>query len=324
MEAKEKAKNIELIINLCKEMSENNEKDVVLRKLEQLFRLGVIDDLRIDEWETRYESNKRDDLDIIEPASHKIFALLFQQPKEAKNSFLWSNIKLVRLIMDLYTNKEHNDFYFFNLKSMTDTFKKELLIEDHKQDSIAYNETKHKLKEFFPLNKRLSQEEYESFCKELESFKYNLQARTVQNFGIFKTINQAVRDYCIGAIKKIKRKGDQNLNRVISDLYLLAYIPNDKDNIRLMKNSLKFDSTNMTSYYRLAKSYEGWGKETKALKTWNMLIQHYFKKTEKINIRKLKDTLNEVGKIQDSALPEFLFQHLIVKKAQGTFPKSIK
>lgn len=137
METKEKTKNIELIINLCKEISQNNEKNILLEKLDKLLNLGVIDEQRKEEWIARYDSKLRDDLDINQAVACSIVNKLFNIPENEKIDFLELNIQLGLSVFDTYCKKINGlQTCFYDKKSI----RKKALIgrlspEERKTDS---------------------------------------------------------------------------------------------------------------------------------------------------------------------------------------------
>lgn len=371
-------------------ISQTNDRTEIINQVQILEKLGIIDELRMAKWLARYDSQKRDDSDVKEPVAHTVFDTLFKPKEKHKIKFLWLNVQLGQLLMDIYNKKvnriktsffdeqeeykiskntgpnilqkesplknvfdlidrgdEHNSYLFPNYLKSKRYYEKALnllhkkepfqskpdlinflneMIDDselkHKEWLKNYKKTKKQLKEIFPIDKDLSYQEYHDLYEKLQDFrdKTLLEFNHSKNY-ISGASLSAIKDYYSEFIKILKEeKSSPKIKEIISKVYAVS-CTFAKNDIYYIKKALEFDRNNLDAHYRLAKYYERYTDENKALQNWSNFIKCYFNKTDKVKLKIFSYSTNQVGKIEDKNLKYDLFDKLIIKRSKDTVSK---
>lgn len=125
---------IKLAMDNYLEISQSDDHSFIIDKLEQLMKIGVIDELRALKWIAKYDSQNRDDSWVRECVALYVFNQIFSSDK-SNHKTLWSDVKLGLSVMDSY-NKETKkvNTHFFNAQTGSKLFE-ELIgptIDDNK------------------------------------------------------------------------------------------------------------------------------------------------------------------------------------------------
>lgn len=218
-------------------------------------------------------------------------------------------------------NKEHPGL---QIKGLEGRLKIELSRAEsqYKEWVKNYNEMKNLLKKSFPTNKFLTNRQHYSLYENLKELKNKIYTEEELLGGTIRGAHlSSIKRYLLRFIKVLKKESPQ-LNDLISNIYVLCSTfkkeepYNDRKEEYYLKKALEANETNLEAYHKLGSYYENCGNEAQASENWKKLIQYYFKKTNKINLKKIKNSTNEIGKIEDFNLEPWILDRFIIKKSK--------
>lgn len=94
-----------LVMDTYLDFCQTNDREVLDPKIQELKKLELIDDLRIDKWIIAYEAQMRNDSGIKDSVGYDLFYTLFNPKEEDRIKFLGVNIQLGLSFLNLYSRK---------------------------------------------------------------------------------------------------------------------------------------------------------------------------------------------------------------------------